>query len=74
MVEPSLQAVVVDELLDDFEVELTELFDELEDFDELDDFEEDVVAEVLIEHSLLPPAMRPPKVSSEHRNEPLNTL
>jgi hypothetical protein len=72
MVVPALQAVVVVELLED---ELTELLEELDDFDELEDFEEDeVAAEELIEHSLLPPAIRLPKVSSEQTNEPLNTL
>ncbi len=74
IVVPALQAVVVVELLDDFEEEVTALLDELEDLEVLDDLDDDVVAEVLIEHSLLPPAIRPPNVSSEHTNVPFNTL
>lgn len=61
-----------EELLDEDEED--ELEDELDEEleDELD--EELELLLLLIEHSLTPPAMRPPKVASLHTKLPLSTL
>lgn len=72
--------LLLEELLDDEEldeeeldVELLDVEEELVD-EELELDEELVVPPAGIEHSLTPPAMRPPKVVALHTKEPDSTL
>ena len=72
-----LEELLEDELLDELEELDEELLEELDELDELEEDDEELLDEELpdlTEHSLVPPATRPPKVVSAQAKLPDSVL